>query len=188
MSSAKRYLKSIGRRSLFMTTSPIYLEPTSSPKVTQLTSSAEGSHVRTSHQQEEEQDSAEPVQDCDLSSADLSASCNPLGLSSKMSQCFALEDWTRYSGASLRSGMMRSGTVFPLPPLVPLTKGTGSGLWPTPQASDSKNRGHLGMPAVQRRLSIGKQLNLSMVVSNTSGNLNPQWVEWLMGFPNDHTA
>lgn len=24
---------------------------------------------------------------------------------------------------------------------------------------------------------------LSMVVSDTSGQLNPDWVEWLMGFP-----
>ena len=56
-------------------------------------------------------------------------------------------------------------------------------MWPTPQASDVRDRGHLGMPAIQRRLSKGKQLNLSMVVSQTSGALNPTWVEWLMGFP-----
>jgi hypothetical protein len=56
-------------------------------------------------------------------------------------------------------------------------------LWPTPCASDDRDRGNLSTPAIQRRKKIGKQLGLSMVVSETSGNLNPQWVEWLMGFP-----
>jgi hypothetical protein len=56
-------------------------------------------------------------------------------------------------------------------------------LWPTPNASDNRDRGNLSNPSVQRRLVIGKQLGLSMVVSPTSGQLNPMWVEWLMGFP-----
>ena len=56
-------------------------------------------------------------------------------------------------------------------------------LWPTPNASDNKDRGNLSMPSIQRRQRIGKQLNLSMVVSEESGALNPEWVEWIMGFP-----
>ena len=60
-------------------------------------------------------------------------------------------------------------------------------LWPTPQASDNRDRGHVGMPAIQRRLSKGKQFRLSMVVSETSGQLNPTWVEWLMGYPKGWT-
>ena len=65
------------------------------------------------------------------------------------------------------------------------TPGLGSvvKLYPTPQASDHRDRGNLSNPSVQRRLSIGKQLSLSMVVSPKSGQLNPTWVEWLMGFP-----
>ena len=59
--------------------------------------------------------------------------------------------------------------------------------WPTPQASDHRDRGNLSNPAIQRRLSLGKQLNLSMVVSPTSGQLNPRWVEWLMGYPDGWT-
>jgi hypothetical protein len=55
--------------------------------------------------------------------------------------------------------------------------------WPTPQAEDNRDRGNLSMPAIQRRLAKGKQLMLSMVVSEVSGALNPTWVEWLMGFP-----
>ena len=60
-------------------------------------------------------------------------------------------------------------------------------LFPTPQSSDSRDRGHLGNPAIRRRAAMGKQLNLSMVVSETSGALNPTWVEWLMGFPTGYT-
>ena len=60
-------------------------------------------------------------------------------------------------------------------------------MWPTPNASDDRDRGHLGMPSIQRRKEKGKQLNLSMVVSDQSGALNPTWVEWLMGFPEGHT-
>ena len=56
-------------------------------------------------------------------------------------------------------------------------------LWPTPCASDDRDRGNLSTPAIQPRRTKGKQLNLSMVVSRESGQLNPQWVEWLMGFP-----
>jgi hypothetical protein len=55
--------------------------------------------------------------------------------------------------------------------------------WPTPQASDCKDRGNMSNPSIQRRAKIGKQLNLSMVVHPTSGQLNPMWVEWLMGWP-----
>lgn len=56
-------------------------------------------------------------------------------------------------------------------------------LFPTPQASDNRDRGNLSNPSIQRRIESGKQVNLSMCVSETSGQLNPMWVEWLMGFP-----
>ena len=55
--------------------------------------------------------------------------------------------------------------------------------WPTPQASDNRDRGHIGMPAIQRRKEKGKQIGLGQSVSDTSGALNPLWVEWLMGWP-----
>jgi hypothetical protein len=55
--------------------------------------------------------------------------------------------------------------------------------FPTPQASDCRDRGNMSNPAIQRRAENGKQLNLSMVVHPTSGQLNPTWVEWLMGWP-----
>lgn len=61
-------------------------------------------------------------------------------------------------------------------------------IWPTPQAADARNRGHAESGAVLRRRAKGKQIMLSQSVSPHSGNLNPTWVEWLMGFPLGHTA
>ena len=55
--------------------------------------------------------------------------------------------------------------------------------FPTPMASDNRDRGNLSSPSVQRRLKIGKQVSLGQSVSQTSGRLNPQWVAWLMGWP-----
>ena len=55
--------------------------------------------------------------------------------------------------------------------------------FPTPMASDNRDRGNLSSPSVQRRLKIGKQVSLGQSVSQTSGRLNPQWVGWLMGWP-----
>lgn len=56
-------------------------------------------------------------------------------------------------------------------------------MWPTPNASDHRDRGNLSNPCIQNRIEKGKQLELSMVVSDQSGQLNPDWVEALMGFP-----
>lgn len=65
--------------------------------------------------------------------------------------------------------------------------GAPAKMWPTPSASDNRDRGNMSNPSLQRRSKIGKQLMLSQVVHPTSGKLNPAWVEWLMGFPTGHT-
>jgi hypothetical protein len=59
--------------------------------------------------------------------------------------------------------------------------------WPTPSASDNRDRGNLSSPAIARRKAKGKQIMLSQSVSPESGALNPTWVEWLMGFPEGWT-
>ena len=77
-----------------------------------------------------------------------------------------------YKGSSGRS---MKGEEFDLP--------TAVKKWPTPCANDNRDRGNLGSPAIQRRQEKGKQIMLSMSVSDTSGALNPLWVEWLMAWP-----
>jgi DNA (cytosine-5)-methyltransferase 1 len=58
-------------------------------------------------------------------------------------------------------------------------------IWPTPNASDNRDRGNLSDPAIQRRIKMGKQVGLTMAVKDQKGGgtLNPMWVEWLMGYP-----
>ena len=56
-------------------------------------------------------------------------------------------------------------------------------MWPTPQASDNRDRGNMSNPSIQRRIAKGKQIMLSQSVDRNSGQLNPTWVEWLMGWP-----
>ena len=62
-------------------------------------------------------------------------------------------------------------------------------MWPTPQASDNRDQGCMEDPSIQRRIKIGKQIGLTTAVKETrsSGSLNPQWVEWLMGYPEGWT-
>ena len=131
--------------------------------------------------------------------------------SSKTSQPFDVEDWEKSCGPSLRSGMMRNGTVYPLQPLVPLTKGTASGsslTWQTPVADDAVSRENgkwnsRGEPKLSAQVllwptptaHIAKEgaypaeytRNTPTLSARAGGKLNPQWVEWLMGFPDNHT-
>ncbi len=164
------------------------------------------------------------------SSTGSSKKSNRAGRSSKTSQPFGLEDWTKCSGASLRSGMMRNGTVYPLPQLVRLTGETGSGSWPTPRAkgliggSGSKQMvqkmvdngtlsateasaitsmkmwptptardrfGANGYESTLKKLLAGGRPHLGQLPNRVQleegrpihGQLNPDWVEWLMGYP-----
>jgi len=78
-------------------------------------------------------------------------------------------DWKGSSGRSLK------GMECDLPTKVKM--------WPTPQASDNRDRGNMSNPSIQRRVAIGKQIMLSQSVHPTSGNLNPPFPEWLMGWP-----
>jgi len=61
-------------------------------------------------------------------------------------------------------------------------------MWPTPTANDDRDRGSAASGAVKRRIEKGKQVMLSQSVSTVNGSLNPNWVEWLMGYPIGHTA
>ena len=55
-------------------------------------------------------------------------------------------------------------------------------MWPTPKSSDSKGTGPVGSAS---QTHDAKKDNLRGVVLNDQigGQLNPTWVEWLMGFP-----
>ena len=55
---------------------------------------------------------------------------------------------------------------------------------PTPCASDNRDRGGPKDNSVQRRMNLGKQINLSQY---WNGRLNPQFVEQMMGYPLEWT-
>lgn len=73
------------------------------------------------------------------------ASFDPATSSWRTSQFSLLGGLDEFSGTWPRSGMTRSGIAFQLQPLAPLTKGTASGLLPTPLATmaDRGGRGDL---------------------------------------------
>ncbi|SDM63020.1 hypothetical protein SAMN04488074_12479 [Lentzea albidocapillata subsp. violacea] len=75
---------------------------------------------------------------------------------------------------------MRSGQLFPRAPWVLHTHVTACSYWPTPRASMANNhctyrpQYRADAPALEQRVAMRGQ---------SGGYLNPQWVEWLMGFP-----
>jgi hypothetical protein len=95
--------------------------------------------------------------------------CAGGALSEKVILKMASGDWKRPSGALMQL-RLQDQVRHP-------------NLWPTPKLSDYKNRGNMSNPSIQRRAAKGKQMDLSMVAHPTSGQLNPTWVEWLMGWP-----
>jgi hypothetical protein len=106
-----------------------------------------------------------------------------------------------------RSGLMRNGTAYQLPPLVRLTGEIGFGLLPTPSAESygTNQGGEMGRvgpvrpsletmarkrlwptPAARDcRSGRGQQPNghTPQLAEVLGGSLNPTWVEWLQGFP-----
>jgi hypothetical protein len=59
--------------------------------------------------------------------------------------------------------------------------------WPTPTVSMHKGA---SMGALTRKTGASREndrLDYAVLASGTTGQLNPAWVEWLMGFPIGHT-
>ena len=231
--------------------------------------------VRTFPMPGKEQDLMEPEAGYGMSLPESFASWSPELSAWKTSQRCLLEGWIRFSGRWPRSGLMRSGIVYRLPPLVPRISGTGflfsptatanqlcpsmqkwpscqitvgtptagmakgtgrsekfrqgrtptpveMAMWPTPNTMDSlpprenireinntrdgrKNRQALSnlreavvdakyqamwpTPTARNAKEGGypaeHERNTPTLAAVAGGQLNPQWVSWLMGFPVD---
>lgn len=86
-----------------------------------------------------------------------------------------------WSSVTLPSwGMTRSGFVFRHPTAERPISAIGSGLWPTPVRRDYRSPGR---SRLERTGSKAGEC-LPQVVG---GQLNPDWVEWLMGWPTGWT-
>ena len=59
--------------------------------------------------------------------------------------------------------------------------------YPTPRASEYKGTGPLGSKSHEYRLQKGYLDATAQETEQKSGQLNPTWVEWLMGFPQGWT-
>ena len=99
---------------------------------------------------------------------------------------------------------MRNGTVYPQQPLVPLTGEIESFLWPTPIASRAGVSQQTLQMGRERRLwptmtasdanrsatDMLRKASLGAVVcraQQNGGELNPEFVEYLMNFPKGWT-
>ena len=130
-------------------------------------------------------------------------------------QCSLLGNLNEFSGTWPRWGSMRDGECWEQTTQAHRTSGTESGLWPTPRANDAEKRGNFdttnprnGLPAAVKRYmtptaSIGTKCGgrhngkadtlasqiaeLEGMQQTSTGQLNPTWVEWLMGWPSGWT-
>jgi len=85
-----------------------------------------------------------------------------------------------FSGTWPRSGMMRNGIVYRLPPLVPRMSGKEYGSWPTPQASDNRKVISTFGSCLRSKKAIPE-------LGTLDGWINPVLSEWLMGYPDNWT-
>ena len=112
-------------------------------------------------------------------------------------------DLEKFSGTFPKWGMVRGGELFPLPTPALRTSESGSGFWPTPLSSDathggpnqrdSRGRPSLTMAAMMwptptKSDGMGGPGNSGRdggenLRTAAGGRLNPNWVEWLMGWP-----
>lgn len=173
---------------------------------------ASRSCAKTSPSPAREQGSTDRARVFGPNTHDSLASFDPATSSWRTSQLSLLGGLDEFSGTWPRSGMTRNGTAYRLQPLAPLTGGTASGLLPTPTAVDHKQHNspaararkspslgtvahwptpnardgsHGGAQDPEKRKAQGHAVGLDDAVYQGKGNgqLNPTWVEWLMGFP-----
>src|SRR4029453_8767578 len=117
---------------------------------------------------------------CGRNLLDSFASLNPDGSWRKTCQGYSqvMLDGSseRFSETWPRAGMTRNGIAYLRVPSAPLTNAIESGSWPTPSASEDKYR-------LQGSSQQSHSLN-----GMARGQLNPTWVEWLMGYPRGWTV
>ena len=166
-----------------------------------------GFPARTSAWLEKAQESPESDLGCGLTWRASLAKFDPDTCSWKTVQLSLLGDSELSSVTWPRSGMTADGQCWELPMLERPISEIGSGFWPTPVSSDTTMR---SKPYAQggTPLSLAVRLWPTPTAANgldggshsraacskagmevpTAGKLNPNWVEWLMGWPIGWTA
>ncbi|ENW95950.1 hypothetical protein F903_01718 [Acinetobacter sp. NIPH 298] len=164
-------------------------------------------HAKTFHLQERVQGSMENVQDFGQKWHELSVKFDLEKCGWKTHQCLFPEDLPESSVTLPKWGMTRTGHVFQHLTLERPISVTESGLWATPVASDWKRNGYPG-DLMRKSPTLGAMVHIYPTPKASDGNkrgkvsshhqnglagavksgqdggvLNPDWVEWLMGWP-----
>lgn len=150
-----------------------------------LMSSLEDSRVRILARQEKAQVSPEPNQACGSTWRESSVKYDLDSCSWRTVPCSSNEVLPWSSVTLPKWGMTLNGVVFQHPTSVRPINVTGSGLWLTPQANEDA----CGTPngKMQKMLGNDPKIRGTTPEEWARGTLNPNWVEWLMGWPIAHT-
>ena len=103
--------------------------------------------------------------------------------------CLLTNTEDEYSQTWPKAGSMQNGVCYPQPKWERRIKEIESGLfatmWPTPCRSNYKSGRRKNTPAFERRKEHSRGVSLceEMQRRGITGQLNPTWVEWLMGWP-----
>lgn len=175
------------------------------------TSSTEDSRVKISLLQELGKAWKESEADYFLRLCAWPKKSSPRSYSLKTSLQLPHGDLKQLSGKLMKSGMMLDGVVYPLRKLERITKEIAGGYLPTPDASNRgptktynpKAKSQSGRtlqsyvamfptptarsapdcPAERQRKSPSLEAQVNISLNQNGGQLNPTWVEWLMGYP-----
>jgi hypothetical protein len=121
-------------------------------KAVELNLSAAASPARTSASPEKAQALKALARDYGASTPELLAKYDPATSSWRTSQLCLDGELSEFSETWPRSGLIRNGTAYQLPPLVRLTDEIGSGLWPTPDVVSAIHHGMITTSGGQMHL------------------------------------
>ena len=157
--------------------------------------SAGASRVKTSARLELASVSTASVAAYGANTHDWFVNFDPSSCSWKTAQTCFVEGLATFSETWPSAGMMRNGQCFRLAEWVPHTHATDCFLWHTPTANEKKPAGQKEMEMVLRHMrgeSVpNTYIRLRSQLAARSGlrlPANPEWLEWLMGFPIEWTA
>jgi hypothetical protein len=90
-----------------------------------------------------------------------------------------------YTGTWPIAGMIVDGVAYPLPKQERRIAEIDGGLWPTPAARDYRSQHADNSESFMERQNHPRGVNLveELQRQGIRGQLNPTWVEWLMGWP-----
>ncbi len=148
-------------------------------------SSLAASRVRTSAQQEKAQASEESEAVCGSTWSALCLKCVPDTYSLRTVHCLWEEDLEWCSVTLPRWGMMRNGELWERTTLPVHTQESESGSWPTPRCQMARRPNWDRVENGNHKCNLEDYTAIQEGLTRGSGkwSLNPEWCEWLMGWP-----